>query len=244
MESKSKQSSLAIIIPMLNEEKVAALCIDTVMYVLKKITHKTALIVINDGSTDNTAEILEKKQKTYGKKLIVLTHKKNKGYGAALQTGMKKAIQLGFVWGLHMDSDMTNDPRYIPDFAKFSGKNYDCIKASRYVKGAKVKNVPAFRRFVSIVGNFLASNLFNVGIKDCTNGFRMIRLAMMKNITFKENNFSIILEELYYLKKKQARFHEIPYTLTVRTNSLSHFVYKPKTFYDYFKYAIKSALLF
>jgi dolichol-phosphate mannosyltransferase len=244
MELKSKQSSLAIIIPMLNEEKVATRCIDTVMKILKKTPLKTALIVINDGSTDKTAAILENKQKKYGKKLIIVTHKKNEGYGAALQTGMKKAIQLGFVWGLHMDSDLTNDPRYIADFAKYTLSKYDCVKASRYVKGAKIKNVPTFRRLVSVVGNVLASNLFNVGIKDCTNGFRMVRLSMMKNLQFKENNFSIILEELYYLKKQHARFKEIPYTLTARTNSLSHFVYKPKTFYDYFKYAIKSALLF
>ena len=229
---------------MLNEEKVAAACIDAVMKVIQKMNTRTLLIIINDGSSDTTADILIKKQKRYGKRLITLTHKKNKGYGAALQSGMKKAIQMGFTWGLHMDSDLTNDPRYISDFAKNMSEEYDCVKASRYIKGAKTKNVPVFRRYISVVGNFWASGLFNVGIKDCTNGFRMVRLQILKGITFKENNFSIILEELYYLKKRHARFKEIPYTLTARTNSISHFVYKPKTFYDYFKYAFKSSFIF
>ncbi len=228
---------------MLNEEKVAAACIDAVMKVIQKMKSRTALIVINDGSTDKTAEILARKEKKYHNHLVILNHKKNAGYGAALQSGMKKAIQLGFTWGLHMDSDLTNDPRYIADFAKHMSEKYDCVKASRYIKGARTKNVPAFRRYVSVMGNFLASSLFNVGIKDCTNGFRMVRLQMLKGIVFKENNFSIILEELYYLKKRHAKFKEIPYTLTARTNSISHFVYKPRTFYDYFKYALKSALI-
>jgi glycosyltransferase involved in cell wall biosynthesis len=243
MELKSKKNSLAVIIPMFNEEKVAAACIDAVIKILKTIKIPTVLVVINDGSSDKTQEILEKKQKKYGKKLVVITHKKNKGYGAALQTGMKKALQLHYTWGLHMDSDLTNDPKYIHDFAKHVDEEYDCIKASRYIKGAATRNVPVFRRFVSIVGNFAASGLFNVGIRDCTNGFRMVRLNILKDVTFQENNFSIILEELYYLKKKHAKFKEIPYILTARTNSISHFVYKPKTFYDYFKYALKSALV-
>jgi len=239
---KSKQSSLAIIIPMLNEEKVAAACIDGVMKQIKKLRNKTLLIIIDDGSTDKTSEILTKKQRKYNTGFVVITHKKNKGYGAALQSGMKKAMKEGFIWGLHMDSDQTNDPRYIPDFVKTMSDRYDCVKASRYIRGAKIINVPAFRRFISIVGNFFASGLFNVGIKDCTNGFRMVRLEMLKGMSFKENNFSIILEELYYLKKRHAHFKEIPYTLTARTNSTSHFEYRPKTFYDYFKYALKSAL--
>lgn len=242
MESKSKKISLAVIIPMFNEEKVASTSIDAVMKVLSSLKIPTTLLIINDGSADKTKEILDKKQKKYGRKLTIITHKKNKGYGAALQTGTKKAFELGYTWGLHMDSDQTNDPKYIPNFIKHVGENYDCIKASRYIKGSRIINVSRFRRYVSIIGNLIAARLFNVGIKDCTNGFRMVRLSLLKDVAFKENSFSIILEELYYLKKKHARFKEIPYTLTARTNSTSHFAYKPRTFYDYIKYAFKSAL--
>ena len=243
MESKFKKNSLAIIIPMFNEEKVAAACIDEVMRVIDSVKNKTAIIAVNDGSKDKTASILEKKQKLYGKKLIILTHKKNKGYGAATQTGIKKAIEEDFAWCLHMDSDLTNNPEYIHDFIREMSDKYDCIKASRYTKGGKVTNVPLYRRTISFVGNELAASLFNVGIKDCTNGFRMVRLEKLKNIHFKENNFSIILEELYYLKKNGAMFKEIPYTLSARINSISHFAYKPETFYNYFKYLVKAAFV-
>ncbi len=226
---------------MYNEEKVAAECIDAVIKVISQMKIKTKLIVVNDGSHDKTPLILKKMQKKYRNQLVILTHKKNKGYGAALQSGVKKAIILGYTWALHMDSDLTNDPKYIPHFAKYIHKQYDCIKASRYIKGAVTINVPQYRQLISQVGNFIASVFFNIGIRDCTNGFRMVRLNFLDGIKFKENNFSIILEELYYLKKKGARFKEIPYALTARTNSTSHFSYKPKTFYDYFKYLVRAA---
>ena len=232
--------SIAVIIPMHNEEKVAELCIEAVIRVLKKLSIFSQLIVVNDGSRDQTPEILKKLQIKHKKNLIVLTHRKNRGYGGASQTGISYALEKGFEWALHMDSDLTNDPKYIPYFTKFATMNVDCVKASRYIKGAQIFKVPLYRRAISTIGNYIASSLFHIGIKDCTNGFRMTRLNLLRGVKFQENNFSIILEELYQLKKRGARFAEIPYTITARTDSLSHFMYKPKIFADYFKYVLKS----
>lgn len=228
---------------MLNEEKVAAKCIDKVISVIKKLKSPLTLLIVNDGSNDDTAYILKEKLKMYKKNMIVLTHKRNKGYGAATQTGIKFALQKKYSWILHMDSDLTNDPKYISSFLKQIPYGYDCIKASRYIRGGKVLHVSKQRLFISLIGNIIAQFLFEVGIKDCTNGFRMVKLEKLKGLTFHEKNFSIILEELYYLKKRKAKFTEIPYTLTARKNSASHFTYKPKIFIDYFKYALKSVFL-
>jgi glycosyltransferase involved in cell wall biosynthesis len=240
MALKSNNHSLAIIIPMFNEEKVASKCIDKVIEKINKLKTKIQLIVVNDGSIDNTSQILKDKKQQYKAKITVLTNKKNMGFGGALQTGIKYAISKNFEYYLTMDSDLTNPPSYISDFVKIMPLNYDCIKASRYIKGGRVVNVPYFRRIISIVGNSMASLIFNVGIRDCTNGFKMVKLKFLKGIQFKENNFSIILEEMYYLKKKHAKFYEIPNVLYARSNSKSHFRYRPKIFYDYFKYLVKS----
>ncbi len=242
MASKSEHS-LAIIIPVFNEGTIIAKTIEEVIKELKKIKIRTSLIIVNDGSSDATGNVLEKKQKSYKKLLIVLTHKKNKGYGAALQTGITHAIKQNYEFYLTMDSDLTNPPKYLHDFVKKVSKDLDCVKASRYIKGSKVVGVSTFRVFVSKAGNYIASLLFGVGIKDCTNGFKMVRLELLKGIKFQENNFSIILEELYYLKKRKAKFAEIPNILYARTDTKSHFRYTPKIFYDYFKYGIKAFLL-
>ncbi len=226
-----------------NEEKTAVRCIDEVIKNISTLSIKVKLVVINDGSSDGTSRILKEKSIIYKKYLDILTHKKNKGYGAATQTGISYALENNFSWCLHMDSDLTNDPKYIKHFVAEMSSNYDCIKASRYVSNGKVENVSFIRQLISTLGNSLASFLFGVGIKDCTNGFRMVKTEVLKSIIFKENNFSIILEELYYLKRKGARFKEIPYTLTARKNSQSHFRYTLGIFKDYFKYAFKALFL-
>lgn len=243
MELKFKKKSLAIIIPMFNEEKMASLCVDRVVKEIAELKNVTRLIVINDGSTDKTFAILREKKVKFKEKLIVILHKNNKGYGAAMRTGINYAIKEGYEFYLAMDSDLTNPPEFIPKFIKAMSVNIDCVKASRYVAKGKVINVSFFRQLISIIGNQLASWAFRVNIKDCTNGFRMVRLNLLKNIEFKENNFSIILEEMYYLKKMGAKFAEIPNVLYARTNSKSHFIYKPEIFYDYFKYLIKAYAL-
>lgn len=243
MELKHNKNSLCIIIPAFNEEKGIHACIEKILKVTQKIKNKTLLVIVDDGSYDKTPAILEKDKSKYKNKLMVLTHKKNKGYGAALQSGIRYALRKGFTFYLTMDSDLTNPPKYIHDFVAMMSDAIDCIKASRYVKGGRVVSVSFFRQAISTLGNYLAVLCFNVGITDCTNGFKMVRLNLLKNITFKETNFSIILEEMYYLKKKKARFAEIPNILYVRTNSVSHFKYNLKIFYDYLKYLLKALFL-
>lgn len=242
MVLKSK-NFLAVIIPMYNEEKVADKCIGKVLSFIKKEKDRIVLIAINDGSRDKTYNILERWRTKEKKYLKVVHHKTNKGYGGAIQTGIREAIRLNFEYCLTMDSDLTNDPKYIHKFIEESKKGFDVVKASRYMKGSKVVNVPDYRRVVSSIGNFVASAFFNVGITDCTNGFRMAKTSKLRGMKFKENNFSIILEEMYILKKNGSTFSQIPYTLTSRKNSASHFSYKPKVFYDYFKYAMMATFL-
>lgn len=228
---------------MYNEDAIASECIDRVIQQISKLKNKTTLIVVDDGSKDSTSKILKKINKKNKNNLIVISRKTNGGYGAALQTGIQKAIKERFVFYLTMDSDLTNPPEYIPRFINAMSENVDCVKASRYIKGGKTINVPFFRQVISIAGNYLASLFFGVGIKDCTNGFKMVRLELLKDAKFKETNFSIILEEMYYLKKKKARFAEIPNILYSRKSSRSHFKYRPKIFYDYFKYLVKAAFV-
>jgi len=225
---------------MFNEEHTCAVCIDRVIQVMKKLPVKAKLLVIDDGSSDKTPQIIKQKRNMYKTLLTIITHKKNKGYGAATQTGISFAIKKNYTWILHMDSDLTNDPKYIPAFLQARDKKIDCVKASRYIRGSIIKNVTLYRRVISLFGNYIAHFLFGVGILDCTNGFRMVRVKKLKGLIFSETNFSIILEELYQLKKKRARFTEISYTLTARKHTRSHFSYKPKVFVDYFKYALLS----
>ncbi len=228
---------------MYNEESGAEKCVRAVSQVLQTQLPDVRLYAVNDGSSDKTLSIL-KRLASEGYPLEVINHEQNKGYGAAILTGARAAHKDGFEFGLFMDSDLTNDPNLIPTFYhRLNEGTVDLIKASRYIQGGGMQGVPFKRQIITILGNKVASSLFQMGINDCTNGFRAVRLSLISDLQFKERGFPSIIEELYYLKLKGARALEIPYILTSRQDDrTSKFRYDFNTFYTYFKYAFKAFL--
>src|SRR5689334_11355453 len=121
-------SHLAIILPMYNEENNAERCVREICAVLQRSVPGSKLVAVNDGSKDNTAAVLERLSKE-NLPLIFVDCKVNRGYGAALLTGARAAEEAGFTFGLFMDSDLTNDPELIPQFAeKTRSGQYDVVK--------------------------------------------------------------------------------------------------------------------
>lgn len=232
--------ALCLLIPMFNEAKGADRCLKKVLPEMRKISVPWKVVVIDDGSTDRTPQILDRWMKRHSKEVIALHHETNQGYGAALATGISYGLKQGFSHGLCIDSDLTNDPKYIPVFAQFLESSYDCVKASRYIVGGGMKGVPWRRYWASWLGNQVAKRCFRMGIHDCTNGFRMLRLEAVKNLTYTERGFGSILEELLYLKQTGAHCLEIPNTLTSRVDTESNFRYNLKTIWSYAKYALRA----
>lgn len=228
---------------MYNEEKNAYKCCIKIVSEIKKLTpYKLHLILVNDGSTDNTQLVLLKAKKKFKNTVSLVSYTKNKGYGKALQEGVKKAESEKCTYVIFMDSDLTNDPVDIKKFLQTLTQKPGCVKGSRYMKGGKTIGVPFKRKAISIAGNTVAAFLFKTSVKDCTNGYRMVKIDLIKHTKFKENGFAIILEEFYYLQKKGAKILEVPVTLTSRVASASHFRYNIKTFYSYIKYPAMSFL--
>ena len=233
--------SFAVVIPMYNEEIGAERCVAEVCTVLSTLTNKCTLIVVEDGGRDNTKNILEQIREKYSPLKIVF-HEKNKGYGAALRTGAVTATADGYDYVLFMDSDLTNSPKDIPRFADKMKEGFDVIKATRYSSGGSLSGVPFYRVAISRVGNIIAHLLFGLPIYDCTNGFRAVRTDLFGKMTLTENNFSVIMEELYFQKYLTSSFCEIPVVLTNRADDLrpTSFAYRPSIFYDYLKYPLKA----
>jgi dolichol-phosphate mannosyltransferase len=223
---------LAICIPMYNEAVDAAACIVEVMKYIGTIP-AIQLIIINDGSSDSTLSILEAQQKKFHGKFTIISHQTNRGYGAAIQTGVHSAAKVGAEYVLFMDADLTNHPRFLKNFVAKIPDGYDCVKASRYIHGGGMVGVPLYRQLFSTYGNKLVNLCFRMHLHDYTNGFRMLRVAAAKKIMYTKNDFSLLLEEMYYLKKMNARCCEIPHVLTNRVASSSHFVYSFKLFQNY-----------
>jgi glycosyltransferase involved in cell wall biosynthesis len=197
------------------------------------------LVVVDDGSSDDTAGILDR----FGAEvegIHVVHHRGNQGYGAALHTGASKARDLGSEWVLFMDSDLTNPPGDIVRFKALLDGPVDYVKASRYVPTGGAVGVPWRRRAVSIVGNRVASVLSGVPVRDLTNGFRAIRTSAFLDMPLQERGFPIIMEELYWATRMGLRFAEVPTVLTNRAGDqrASSFGYRPAVLAAYMRYAV------
>jgi glycosyltransferase involved in cell wall biosynthesis len=236
---------MCIVIPAYNEQATLKPNIQTIMEYVSKLPPVVTVLVVDDGSRDSTPYILEDLLKQYENKgLRVITNPQNKGYGAALRTGIGFAVDKSYDYVLFMDSDLTNHPRYIESFYEKMAQGWDYIKATRYSKGGGVKGVPWVRRLFSIVGNFVARVLYGLPLTDLTNGFRAAKVDILKRMTLTESGFPIIMEELFQAKYLTKSFCEVPYVLTSRTGEQgrTRFSYDLPTWLRYLKYAMRSFL--
>jgi len=234
---------VCVIVPMYNEDRIARSSVETILQYTRRLPPVATLLIVNDGSRDKTAQIVKAAADGLSPEdFVLISHPINQGYGAALKTGIRYAIDHRYDYVLFMDSDLTNHPRYLNDFYNKIQEGWDYIKATRYAKGSRVEGVPWRHRAISIVGNFIAGILYGLPLTDITNGFRAVRVEVLQRMTLQENDFAIILEELTQSTHLTQSFCEIPYTLTSRKegHGTTHFSYSLKTCLRYLNHAMKS----
>lgn len=134
---------VCVIVPMYNEEAIARASIETIFGYVKHLPPIATLLIVNDGSRDRTGEIVGQLVGRTGNnnQLQMISHTVNKGYGAAIRTGIKFAIDNDYNYAIFMDSDLTNHPKYLKTFYEKMLEGWDYIKATRYSKGGGVKGV-------------------------------------------------------------------------------------------------------
>jgi glycosyltransferase involved in cell wall biosynthesis len=159
-----KKEKTLVVIPALNEAEQIAHVVQQV----KKEVPEALVLVVNDGSTDQT----EQKALAAGAK--VLSHPFNMGYGVALQTGYKYALQYGFDYVLQMDGDGQHDPRYLQGLLKeVQEGGVDVAIGSRFL-GEGEYQVPLLRRVGMRLFGFIASRLSGQKITDPTSGYQAL----------------------------------------------------------------------
>lgn len=227
---------------MYNEERMAHACLSSVLPYVRDLPD-TKVVIVDDGSTDGTLQGLEPFCRDHTDVLDVVRHEHNKGYGAALCSGVAYAREHGFDAVMFMDSDLTNHPKYLRALYDKLHEGYEYVKATRYAQGGGTEGVPWKARVFSRLGNIVARLLFGVPLSDCTNGFRAARVSLFDDVSLQEKGFAIIMEELYHIASKRPRYAEVPYVLTSRQEGqgTSSFAYTPQTIKLYLSYALKFA---
>lgn len=208
---------LTILVPVYNEKENIGYLVSNIKQAVGKWPFKTEVLIVDDGSKDGSSEILDKvveKERLFR----VVHHEKNRGFGAALQTGYKNAR--GNVIST-MDADLTHDPNEIKKFLGKMDKGYDMVIGSRYVEGGKMVGVAWYRRLVSDMSRILIKILFNMPIRDVTNGFRSVRKEVVDSIELKSNSFNILPEMVVKARKMGYKITEVPMTLTTRKYGVS-----------------------
>ncbi len=211
---------ISIVLPVFNEENT-----------IKKITEKLIdlplskeVIIVNDGSTDNTASILKEIKKDDSVKII--DHKKNSGKGAAIRTGIKYASGEFFII---QDGDLEQDPRDIANLLSYAKeKNLDAVFGSRVLNWGFKYDI----RYVANMLFALITNLmFKAHLTDIMTGYKLCRTGIVKDLKLNSNGFDIEPEITAKLLKLNINIHEIPVSYNPRTKKEG----KKICFWDSFK---------
>lgn len=170
----NKEKSVSIIIPAKNEERG----LSQILPQIKSLYPDYELIVVNDGSTDQTAKVAE----DHGAKVV--NHKYSKGNGAAIKSGARKALGDVIVF---MDGDGQHNPHDIEKLLESIGAGYDMVVGARSRSG-QANN---FRALANKFYNWLASKMVGHKIPDLTSGFRSIkREILLSYLYLLPNGFS------------------------------------------------------
>jgi len=193
-----RRKKLTIVIPAYNEEA----SLETSILKVKESCPDSKIIIVNDGSIDNTEKVAKKLH------VRVITHDINKGYGAALKTGLRE-IDTDYV--AFLDADLTYDPEYLPILLTYAEKEeLDCVWGNRF--GGSVNRMLLIRK----IGNRLIALIFFLTtlkkINDCSSGERLLRNSSLKKLDIDTlpDDLDFITALTKRIVKRGLRYREIP----------------------------------
>lgn len=212
-----------IIIPIYNEENRAVEIIKKILEVDKKIE----IIVVDDGSTDDSLKILENNFRK-NKRVNIFNHIINLGKGSAMKTGLKIAWKLGGEGVIFIDADGQHNPKFLPKFIE-ELKRYPIVFGYRELDS----NTPWIRKNGNKFATWLVGILFNIKRKDLLCGFLGFRKEIYKKIKWKSNKYGIETEMATKVGRNKIPFSE------VKIDTIYIDKYKGVTIFDAFKILIK-----
>ncbi len=193
--------SISAFFPAYNDAPSLPLLIGRTFETLESCASDFEVIVINDGSQDDTASVLETLCRKFGPRLRVVTHERNRGYGAALRSGLAAANKdLIF----YTDGDGQYDVRELPKLLARMAPGV------ALVNGYKLKRSDPLRRvWIGRLYNAFARWLFSVRLRDIDCDFRLIRRSHLQPFRLRSTSGTICLELVKNLEMSGGRVEEV-----------------------------------
>ena len=200
---------ITIGIPAYNEEKNIA----KIIIKLKKITD--SIIVCDDGSSDMTSEIA----KNLG--VIVISHKKNMGYGAAIRTIFEKSAEIGSDILVTFDADGQHRVEDVSRVLRpLENSEADIVIGSRFL--GKQSNVPNYRKLGIKVITQVTNSSIKTKLTDSQSGFRAYSKQVLSKISLSEIGMGISTEILIKASSEGLRITEVPITILYSGDTSTH----------------------
>ncbi len=189
-------------LPVFNEEKY----VDSVLAEVTK--YADHVLVVNDGSSDGTAGELEKWPSVH-----VAHHTTNLGYGAALKTAFKFAIDNGYEFLITLDCDGQHQPKRLPRFVS-ACQNADIVSGSRYLKHYAGDSAPPSQRlFINKQITRELNEMLCLNLTDAFCGFKAYRVEALKLLDIQDDGYAMPLELWVQAAMRGLRVIEIPVPL-------------------------------
>ena len=198
----SPEPLITFVVPAYNE----ASSLQDVLQRVYTLPLRAEVIAVDDGSTDRTAEILERFAESHG--LIVIRHDRNRGKGAAVRTGIARST--GEVV-LIQDADMEYDPSDVPELIRPIVEGYaDVVYGSRLTGGRPQRAY----MFWHLLGNrllaLLTNVLWNTTLSDMETGYKAFRGELVRSFELTEDDFRIEPEITAHVLDRKLRLYQLP----------------------------------
>jgi glycosyltransferase involved in cell wall biosynthesis len=213
-EPNGAGESISVFFPAYNDEATIGPLVETALAILPTLTDDYEVIVVDDGSTDATAAVLDELART--RPLVrVVRHAANRGYGGALRTGFASA---GKDLIFYTDGDAQYDVRELATLRPLLTDAVDIVN------GFKIKRADEGRRkLLGAFYNRLAHLLFGIPIRDVDCDFRLLRRQALERIELFSSSGSICVELVYKLHRAGCVFAETPVHHYPRLHGRSQF---------------------
>jgi len=206
---------LSVVMPVYNERYLVAESVRRILAVQSPLISRLDLIIVDDGSTDGTRDILRHLAAAHPERITYVEHERNQGKGAAVATGIERAQ--GSVTIIH-DADLEYNPEDLPRLmTPFVHDAADAVFGSRFLAGS-YRRVLYYRHSI---GNRLLTGLCNIftdlNLTDMETCYKAVRTRLLQSIPIRSRDFRIEPELTFKLAKRGARIFEVPISYAGRT---------------------------
>ncbi len=200
-----------LVVPAYNEK-------DTVSQIIEGIAENGySVILVNDGSADNTLELATQSKRKYPNQIFVVSHVINRGLGAALKTGMTVALNKGAKYIVTFDADGQHEISDIPGVCKPLQEG----KADVVIGSRPFEDMPISKSFANIVMNALTLIFYGRKVKDSQSGLRAFTAEAADKINIVSSGYGVSSEFIKEISDKNLRLDEVTIT-TIYTPETQH----------------------